>query len=258
VRGKAMDKEYAHIIKTMCDNYAAHLYSTGWAAFIDYFYIMNHGKFKEISYPILNDNDFMYIYNLVWADIEKDIDESENDIPESQIEEELKRASFLALKRCLDIDQIYKINIHEPISFIELFARSNGLVDVYTKVSKQVDSGEIDIITFKLFAQLNETQKAILAKYSELMGYWTARIEKRKNNPGGLAMRKRGERNTKAIEDVLNKLGIKNIGIFRKDKRLRNSFFDMAKKLTDLESEDRILKIARQKVKASLDRQNKP
>lgn len=58
-------------------------------------------------------------------------------------------------------------------------------------------------------------------------------------------MKKRGEDNAKAIKDILTKLEIRNTGIFRHDKKLRETFFSMAKQMADCTSEDRILKIAR-------------
>ncbi len=82
-------------------------------------------------------------------------------------------------------------------------------------------------------------------KYFELIGYWTAKEENRVNNPGGLAMKKRGERNKEVIQALLADLQIKSLGVFRTNKALRKKFYDMAKQLTDCDSEDRVSKIAR-------------
>lgn len=82
-------------------------------------------------------------------------------------------------------------------------------------------------------------------KYFELIGYWTAKEENRINNPGGLAMKKRGEKNREVIKVLLADLEIKSLGVFRTNKALRKKFYDMSKQLTDCDSEDRISKIAR-------------
>mgnify|MGYP006987173279 CR=1 FL=1 len=58
-------------------------------------------------------------------------------------------------------------------------------------------------------------------------------------------MKKRGERNKEVIQALLADLQIKSLGAFRTNKALRKKFYDMAKQLTDCDSEDRISKIAR-------------
>lgn len=102
-----------------------------------------------------------------------------------------------------------------------------------------------NIVTAKTASYFMLYSNVAIGKVYELIGYWTAKMEKRGNNPGAEAMKKRGERNAKAIKDIVANLKINNTGIFRKDKRLREQFFSLAKEMTDCTSEDRLLKIAR-------------
>ncbi len=150
------------------------------------------------------------------------------------------------------------INIRDKDSFIKINDYFFIMESIFKKLRAEIEQKEWESISV-LCIEKGTTDNLehcillstdLMQKYYELIGYWTAKMEKRGKNPGAIAMKKRGERNRKAIEGILNKLGIQNTGIFRKDKKLRNSFFGMVKEFTDLDSEDRILKIARKKVKA--------
>lgn len=81
------------------------------------------------------------------------------------------------------------------------------------------------------------------------IGYWTAKMEKREKNPGADAMKERGKKNAKSVREIIEQLNITSTGDFRKNKKLRDEFFSMAKKMTDCTSEDRLLKIARNNLK---------
>lgn len=106
-----------------------------------------------------------------------------------------------------------------------------------------------DIITAKTVSYFLVYSNAAIGKIYELIGYWTAKMERPKKNPGAEAMKKRGERNRKTVKEVLDKLQIEDTSKFRHDKKLREQFFAMTKQLADCGSEDRILKIARSIVK---------
>jgi len=62
------------------------------------------------------------------------------------------------------------------------------------------------------------------------------------------AMAERGKANKEAIKTVITELGVRQLSVFRQDKKLRESFYDKAKIATYHGaplSEDRISKIAR-------------
>jgi hypothetical protein len=87
-------------------------------------------------------------------------------------------------------------------------------------------------------------------KVYELSGYWTAKMEGKKRTPGGgaKAMEERGKANAEAIKKIIAELGVRQLSVFRQDKKLRESFYDKAKIATYHGaplSEDRISKIAR-------------
>lgn len=81
------------------------------------------------------------------------------------------------------------------------------------------------------------------------IGCWTAKMEKRGKNPGAAAMKERGQKNAKAVREIIEQLNITSTGAFKKDKKLRDAFFRKAKEMTDCDSEDRIMKIARNQLK---------
>lgn len=82
-------------------------------------------------------------------------------------------------------------------------------------------------------------------KYSALISHWTGRMANRGTNPGAERMKEIAKDNENIIKDVLSFLQIREINIFRKDKRLRETFVAMTKKKSGCTSEDRIFKIAR-------------
>jgi hypothetical protein len=137
-----------------------------------------------------------------------------------------------------------KINIREKESFMKLLEYCYIMEFIFEKPEwGKTGSSLSDFFYLSI---------EFIRKYYELIGYWTAKIEKRRKNPGAVAMKKRGEKNTKVIDDILKDLRIENTSIFRKDKKLREIFFSMAKEKTDCTSEDRILKIARSRVSFKL------
>jgi len=242
--GKAMIKGNIHVFKSMCECFAEDLYSIGQRALGDYFYILNRDKFSGISYPIRSNADYERIIGSVMNSREG---AESNDIKESEDDKDLKNIFIKEVTKRYNntIDSLYEFDVHEPMTFVEIWILARGLAEIYELVSKKADAGKIDLLTLKVFADSNEMQIAIRSKYFELMGYWTAATEKRKKNPGADAMKQRGESNAKAIKEIMKTFQIKDTSIFRKDKKLRENFFSMAKEMTDCSSEDRILKIAR-------------
>jgi len=133
------------------------------------------------------------------------------------------------------------IDVRDKESFKVVYDYFVIMEAVYDKIRAEIHIGEINWCeTNSFFLSQSATQK-----YFELIGYWTAKEENRINNPGGLAMKKRGEKNREVIKALLADLEIKSLGVFRTNKALRKKFYDMAKQLTDCDSEDRISKIAR-------------
>lgn len=133
---------------------------------------------------------------------------------------------------------VRNLDITDKESFISIFKYCSYL-------TLAIDACLIFDLPEQIALNISDYIMAAFVKSRELRGYWTAKMEARGNNPGADAMKKRGEKNTKAIKDVLAELKIDNTGIFRHDKILREQFFSMAKQMADCTSEDRILKIAR-------------
>jgi hypothetical protein len=156
------------------------------------------------------------------------------------------------LKKC----EFEDIDIRDKESFKVVYDYFVIMEAVYDKIHAEIHIGEINWYENPCFF----LSQSVAQKYFELIGYWTAKEENRINNPGGLAMKKRGEKNREVIKALLADLEIKSLGVFRTNKALRKKFYDMAKQLTDCDSEDRISKIARLilNVKPVLTLQKKP
>lgn len=65
---------------------------------------------------------------------------------------------------------------------------------------------------------------------NKVIGYWTAKMEKRVKNPGAAAMKEKGQKNAQAVRDIIEQLNITSTGAFKKEKELRKAFFREAKK----------------------------
>jgi hypothetical protein len=108
------------------------------------------------------------------------------------------------------------------------------------------DAGTMD----RLITAVVWLDHVITEKSHEAIGYWTAKMERKKRPTGGgaKAMAERGKANKEAIKTVIAELGVRQLSVFRQDKKLRESFYDKAKIATYHGaplSEDRISKIAR-------------
>jgi hypothetical protein len=92
----------------------------------------------------------------------------------------------------------------------------------------------------------------------ETIGYWTAKLEVKKKNYSNAQTRTKLSGNNKTtIATLLEKYNIHDLGVFRKNKKLRKSFMDECRKETAKNdkdgyslSDDRILKKARAVLKA--------
>jgi hypothetical protein len=145
------------------------------------------------------------------------------------------------------LSDINIINIRDKESFRKMTDYCYIVESVYKKIAEEVaQKGKKSAAEINYYMQTGfYLSTDIMQKYFLLIGYWTAKEESRKNNPGGLAMKNRGEKNKDIIKTLLEDLEIKSLKVFRTNKTLRNKFYDMAKQLTDCDSEDRISKIAR-------------
>ena len=144
------------------------------------------------------------------------------------------------LEDILKGEDFEEIDIRDINSFKKIYDYFCILELYYDKVNKSRKCESYHPVSTGGLLSIDVTQR-----YFELVGYWTAKEEQRKNNPGGLAMKYRGEKNKGIIEKILADLDIKCLMSFRTNKSLRNEFYYMAKNLTDCDSEDRISKIAR-------------
>jgi hypothetical protein len=104
---------------------------------------------------------------------------------------------------------------------------------------------EKDLIKF------DAIERNLLSAACEEIGYWKAKLEeKMRNQKGGANTKKRlGAKNKEAIGIIINELRIKSFTLFKKDKKLRNLFFEKVKEKTGLTSENRIFVIGRECIK---------
>jgi hypothetical protein len=132
--------------------------------------------------------------------------------------------------------------IHDKGSLRELSICCVILGDFYSSAS-DLDTRVID----KYITTVNRLCDAIIGKSHEAIGYWTAKLEEKKRNMEGGAKKKseKGKKNQDGIKHILSELKITSLSVFRNDKKLRAEFYEKCKKATDLDSEDRISKIAR-------------
>lgn len=114
----------------------------------------------------------------------------------------------------------------------------------------------IDEITNDLFREVEATCNLISKKVYMLMGVHDEALAKKESQmPGANAMKAKGRANNTAIAMVLADMRIKSLSVFRKDKKLRETFLERAKKATHdpihggCLSTDRINKIARSHLK---------
>jgi hypothetical protein len=87
-----------------------------------------------------------------------------------------------------------------------------------------------------LLSKLDVIGMRAIAKSNEFIGYWTAKMEERERNKSGAdTMKEKGLATDAAIREVLSKYQIKSFQCFRKNKKLRESFYKEAKtETTDL------------------------
>jgi hypothetical protein len=87
-----------------------------------------------------------------------------------------------------------------------------------------------------LLSKLDVIGTWVIAKSNEFIGYWTAKMEEReRNKSGAYTMKEKGIAPDAAIKEVLSKYEIKSFQCFRKNKKLRESFYKEAKiETTDL------------------------
>ena len=84
-----------------------------------------------------------------------------------------------------------------------------------------------------LLSKLDVIGAWTIAKSHEFIGYWTAKMEEsERNKSGAYTMKEKGLATDEAIREVISKYDVKSFQCFRKNKKLRESFFKEAKKAT--------------------------